>query len=136
MNLLIKNARVIDPNSPFNSQSTDIFIENGTIKKIAKDLSVNVDKEISFDGLCVSPGWVDMFANFADPGYEYKESIESGCMAAAAGGFTDVLVIPNTKPSIDAKSPVEYIVQKSRSLAVSVHPIGAVTKNAGRKRIG
>ncbi|HEX6847484.1 MAG TPA: dihydroorotase [Chitinophagaceae bacterium] len=129
MNLLIKNARVIDPNSPFNSQSTDIFIENGMIKKIGKNLSDKVDKEISAEGLCVSPGWVDMFANFADPGYEFKESIESGCMAAAAGGFTDVLVIPNTKPAIDAKSQVEYIVQKSRSLAVNVHPIGAVTKN-------
>ena len=135
MNLLIKNARVIDPNSPFNSQSADIFIENGTIKKIGKNLSGKADKEISIDGLCVSPGWVDMFANFADPGYEYKESIESGCMAAAAGGFTDVLVIPNTKPAIDAKSQVEYVVQKSRSLAVSVHPIGAVTKNAEGKEL-
>ena len=135
MNLLIKNARVIDPNSPFNSQVTDIFIENGIIKKIGKNLTDKTDKEISIDGLCVSPGWVDMFANFADPGYEYKESIESGCSAAAAGGFTDVLVIPNTKPAIDAKSQVEYIVQKSRSLAVSVHPIGAVTKNAEGKEL-
>ena len=135
MNLLIKNVRVIDPNSPFNSQSTDIFIENGTIKKIGKNLADKADKEISIDGLCVSPGWVDMFANFADPGYEYKESIESGCMAAAAGGFTDVLVIPNTKPAIDAKSQVEYIVQKSKSAAVSVHPIGAVTKNTEGKEL-
>ena len=135
MNLLIKNARVIDPNSPLNSQSTDIFIENGIIKKIGKNLTDKADKEISIDGLCVSPGWVDMFANFADPGYEFKESIESGCLAAASGGFTDVLVIPNTKPAIDAKSQVEYIVQKSRSLAVSVHPIGAVTKNAEGKEL-
>jgi dihydroorotase len=135
MNLLIKNARVIDPNSPFNSQSTDIFIENGIIKKIGKNLTDKADKEISVDGLCVSPGWVDMFANFADPGYEYKESIESGCMAAAAGGFTDVLVIPNTKPATDTKSQVEYIVQKSRSTAVSVHPIGAVTKNTEGKEL-
>jgi len=135
MNLLIKNARVIDPSSPFNSQSTDIFIENGIIKKIGKALSVKADKEISADGLCVSPGWVDMFANFADPGYEYKESIESGCKAAAAGGFTDVLVIPNTKPVIDTKSQVEYIVQKSKTLPVSVLPIGAVTKAAEGKEL-
>ena len=130
MNLLIKNARVIDPGSPFNSQSADIFIEDGLIKKIGKSLSVKTDKEISADGLCVSPGWVDMFANFADPGYEYKESIESGCKAAASGGFTDVLVIPNTKPVIDTKSQVEYIVQKAKASPVSVHPIGAVTRNA------
>ena len=135
MNLLIKNARVVDPNSPFNSQSADIFIENGIIKKIGKNLSGKADKEISVDGLCVSPGWVDLFANFADPGYEYKESIESGCMAAAAGGFTDVLVIPNTKPAVDTKSQVEYIVQKARSTPVNVYPIGAVTKNAEGKEL-
>jgi len=135
MNLLIKNARVVDPNSPFNSQSADIFIENGILKKIGKNLSVKAEKEISVEGLCISPGWVDMFANFADPGYEYKESIESGCRAAAAGGFTDVLVIPNTKPVIDTKSQVEYIVQKSRSSPVNVHPIGAVTKNTEGKEL-
>jgi dihydroorotase len=135
MNLLIKNVRVVDPNSPFNSQSSDIFIENGTIKKIGKNLSDKADRVIAINGLCVSPGWVDMFANFADPGYEYKESIESGCKAAAAGGFTDVLVIPNTKPTIDTKSQVEYIVQKSKSSPVSVHPIGAVTKNTEGKEL-
>ena len=96
---------------------------------------MKADKEIAADGLCVSPGWVDMFANFADPGYEYKESIESGCAAAAAGGFTDVLVIPNTKPAIDTKSQVEYIVQKSKSFGVNVYPIGAVTKNAEGKEL-
>ena len=135
MNLLIKNARVVDPNSPFNSQSADIFIENGIIKKIGKNLSNKADKEISVDGLCVSPGWVDMFANFADPGYEYKESIETGCLAAAAGGFTDVLIIPNTKPAIDTKSQVEYIVQKARATPVNVYPIGAVTKNTEGKEL-
>ena len=135
MNLLIKNARVIDPNSPFNSQSADIFIENGVIKKIGNNLSSKADKEISVEGLCVSPGWVDMFANFADPGYEYKESIESGCLAAASGGFTDVMVIPNTKPVIDTKSQVEYIVQKAKSSPVNVHPIAAVTKNAEGKEL-
>ena len=135
MNLLIKNVRVVDPNSPFNSQSADIFIENGFLKNIGKNLTAKADQEISIEGLCISPGWVDMFANFADPGYEYKESIESGCKAAAAGGFTDVLVIPNTKPVIDAKSQVEYIVQKSRSSPVNVHPIGAVTKNTEGKEL-
>ena len=135
MNVLIKNARVIDPNSPFNSQSADIFIEHGIIKKIGKNFSDKADKEVSVDGLCVSPGWVDMFANFADPGYEFKESIDSGCLAAAGGGFTDVLVIPNTKPVIDTKSQVEYIVQKARSTPVNVYPIGAVTKNAEGKEL-
>src|SRR5437773_9011461 len=116
MTILIKQALVVDPSSPFNGQITDIFIGNGIIKKIEKKLSLKADKEISIDGLHVSPGWMDSFANFADPGYEYKESLETGAAAAAAGGYTDVMVIPNTNPVIHSKSGVEYIVQRSRSL--------------------
>ena len=135
MNILIKKARVVDPHSPFNGQSVDIFIENGIIKQIGKKITSNTDRVIEAEGLCISPGWVDMFANFADPGYEFKESLETGSLAAAGGGFTDVLVIPNTKPAVDNKSQVEYIVQKSKSLPVNIHPIGAVTKNTDGKEL-
>src|SRR5215510_13597660 len=135
MNLLIKQARIVDPSSPFNGQITDIFIENGTIQKIGKGLSVKADKIIDIKGLHVSPGWMDVFANFADPGYEYKETLETGANAAAAGGFTDVMIIPNTKPSADTKGHIEYIAQKSRSLPVNIHPIGAVTKNTEGKEL-
>jgi dihydroorotase len=83
--------------------------------------------------LHLSPGWVDVFAHFADPGYEYKETLETGARAAAAGGYTDVFVIPNTKPVIDSKTQAEYISQKSRSLPVTVHPIGAISKGAEGK---
>jgi dihydroorotase len=72
---------------------------------------------------------MDVFANFADPGYEFKETLETGANAAAAGGYTDVMIIPNTKPAADSKGQIEYIVQKSRSLPVNIHPIGAITKN-------
>jgi dihydroorotase len=135
MNILIKQAKVVDPSSPLNGQITDIFIENGIISKFGKNLSIKADKEIKITGLHVSPGWVDVFANFADPGYEYKETLESGANAAAAGGFTDVMVIPNTKPATDSKGQVEYIVQKSKSLPVNVHPIGAITKNTEGKEL-
>lgn len=135
MTILIKQARVIDPHSPSNGQTVDLFIENGIINQIGKKLKINADQEISADGLCVSPGWMDMFANFADPGFEFKESLETGAAAAAAGGFTDVLVIPNTNPVVDNKSQVEYITQKSKSLLVNVYPIGAVTKNAEGKEL-
>jgi dihydroorotase len=135
MKILIKQARVVDPHSSFNGQTIDIFIENGIIKQIGKKIAVKADKEIAVDGLCVSPGWVDMFANFADPGYEFKESIKTGTEAAAAGGFTDVLVIPNTKPVVDTKSQVEYIVHKSKLLPVNVHPIGAITKDLEGKEL-
>lgn len=135
MTILIKQARVVDPHSPINGQTVDIFIENGIIKQVGKKITVKADQEIAVAGLCVSPGWMDMFSNFADPGYEFKESIESGAAAAAAGGFTDVLVIPNTLPVIDNKSQVEYITQKSKSLPVNIYPIGAVTKNAEGKEL-
>ena len=80
-----------------------------------------------------SCGWVDIFSNFSDPGYEYKETLETGANAAAAGGYTDVFVIPNTKPAVDIKAQVEYISQKSTSLPVNILPVGAVTKNTDGK---
>lgn len=135
MNILIKQACIVDPGSPFNGQITDIFIEDGIIRQIKPNLSIKADTEVSLDGLNVSPGWMDVFANFADPGYEYKETLESGAKAAAAGGFTDVMVVPNTNPVIHNKANIEYIVQKSRSLAVNIHPIGAITKNAEGKEL-
>ena len=135
MNILIKQATVVDSSSPLNGQLADIFIANGMITKIGKSITDKADKEISADGLCVSPGWVDVFANFADPGYEFKETLETGAAAAAVGGYTDVLVIPNTNPCIHNKAGVEYIAQKSKSLPVNVHPIGAITKNTEGKEL-
>ena len=129
MKLLIKQARVVDPSSPFNGQITDIFIENGIITQIGNSITAKADQEVSIKGLHVSPGWVDVFANFADPGYEFKETLKTGAAAAAAGGYTDVFVIPNTKPVIHDKSGVEYISQKSMQLPVNIYPIGAITKN-------
>ncbi len=135
MKILIKQARIIDPSSPFNGQITNIFIDNGIITRIGKKLSVKADKQITIPGLHVSPGWMDVFANFADPGYEFKETLETGAAAAAAGGYTDVMVIPNTNPCIHSKSGVEYIVQKSKTLAVNIHPLGAITQNTEGKEL-
>ena len=135
MTILIKQARIIDSNSPFNGQTADIFIENGIIAQIATSIPKKADQEILVEGLCVSPGWVDVFANFADPGYEFKETLETGAAAAAVGGFTDVFVIPNTNPVIHNKAGVEYLVQKGKSLPVNIHPIGAITRNVEGKEL-
>ena len=135
MTILIKQACIVDPPSSLNGQITDIFIENGIIKQIGKNLSVSADKEINIEGLHVSPGWMDVFSNFADPGYEFKETLETGAQAAAAGGYTDVIVIPNTNPVIHNKANIEYIIQKSRSLPVNIYPAGAVTKNTEGKEL-
>lgn len=128
MTILIKQATIVDPSSPFNGQTADIFIENGVIVKINNSITDKADQVIDIPGLHASPGWVDVFANFADPGYEFKETLETGAAAAAAGGYTDVFVIPNTNPVVHNKSGVEYIVQKTKSLPVTIHPIGAITK--------
>ena len=135
MKILIKQARIVDPSSPFAGQTADIFIENGIITSINKKISDKADKEISIEGLHVSPGWVDVFAHFNDPGKEHKESLESGAAAAAAGGFTDVLVVPNTQPALHNKANVEYITHKSKQLPVNIHPIGSITKNTEGKEL-
>jgi len=135
MKILIKQACIVDPPSSLNGQITDIFIENGIIKQIGKNLSVSADKEINIEGLHVSPGWMDVFSNFADPGYEFKETLETGAQAAASGGYTDVIVIPNTNPVIHNKANIEYIIQKSRSLPVNIYPAGAITKNTEGKEL-
>jgi dihydroorotase len=135
MKLLIKQASIVDPNSPFNGQTTDIFIADGVITRIGNNITEKANQEIAVPGLCVSPGWVDIFANFADPGFEYKETLETGAAAAAAGGFTDVLVTPNTSPVLHNKAAVEYVTQKGKHLPVTIHPIGAITRQTEGKEL-
>lgn len=133
MKLLIKNATILDAMSPFNGQCKDILIESGIIKEISSSIDTDFDEVISGDHLQVSPGWVDPFVQFPDPGHEYKESLETGIAAAAAGGFTDVFVLPNNNPVTDNKSQVAYIINKSQSTAVKLHPLGAISKSAEGK---
>lgn len=128
MKILVKQAVIADPHSPFNGQVTDILIDGEKIVSIAPTLHVSADEVVEAEGLIVSPGWVDIFSHFCDPGYEYKETLETGANSAAAGGFTDVFVLPNTKPVIDNKSLVEYISRQSGTTAAAIHPLGAITK--------
>ncbi|MEO9210176.1 MAG: dihydroorotase [Ginsengibacter sp.] len=128
MKVLIKNAVLFSPDSPLHGTIQDIYIAKGIINKIGKDLSFSADKTIEINQLHVSVGWMDCFANFCDPGMEYKENLETGAEAAAAGGFTEVMLIPNTQPIVGDKSQVEYLIQKSKSLPITIHPIGAITK--------
>ena len=130
MEIIIRSARIIDTGSAFHNQVKDIFISNGKIKKIgAKLLNTSKAKEVKADNLHVSLGWFDLNTYLADPGYEQKETIESGCAAAAFGGFTHICTMPNTQPVTQTKSQVEYVLRKSAHEIVSVHPIGAVSEN-------
>ena len=133
MKLLIKQAQVIAPSSPLNGKKQDILIENGKITRIADSITGQADQVISEEGICVSPGWMDIFADFADPGQEYRETIETGARAAAAGGFTDVMLIPNTSPVTDTKAQADYLVQKGKQTPVNIHPIAAITRKTEGK---
>ncbi|ULQ53908.1 dihydroorotase [Flavihumibacter fluvii] len=128
MKVLLQQVIINDPRSPFHNTTKDILIKDGTISRIADSIEDGDAQLIALNGLTASPGWVDPFAHFNDPGAEYRETIESGAAAAAAGGFTTVFVLPNTKPVIDSKSLVEYISAKSGHLPVTVRPIGAVSQ--------
>ena len=135
MTILIRKAIITQPGSPFHGQQKDILITGGIILRIADNIIDEADTVIEREGLQVSPGWVDIFAHFCDPGYEFKETLQTGAGAAAAGGYTHVFVLPNTNPVVHSKSQAEYIKEKSRSLPVNVHPIGAVSKNAEGKEL-
>jgi dihydroorotase len=135
MKVLIKQAHISCTSSPFHGQVKDIFIVDGRIEKIADHISEKSDETIFNENLYASIGWMDIFANFDDPGFEHKETIETGAAAAAAGGFTDIMILPNTNPVVSSKSSVEYIVQKAATLPVSIYPIASVTKNAEGKEL-
>jgi len=130
MKVLIKQATIVQPSSPLNGLVKDIFITNGTITIIADNITEPADTLIEQQNLHVSIGWMDTYSHFCDPGHEYRETLETGANAAAAGGFTDVLVLPNTSPVVHNKSQVEYIIQKAKQFVTNIHPLGAVTKNA------
>lgn len=129
MKILLQRALIISPDSPHHRQVNDILIENGIIQKLGKDLPVDHARVIQAANLHVSPGWVDLFAHFCDPGEEFKEDLETGAAAAAAGGYTEVLILPNTHPSLQSKSHVEYVIRKNKGHAVGIHPIGALSRD-------
>jgi dihydroorotase len=134
MDILLRQVRIIDPSSPFHQQTIDIFIQNGTIAEMGS-VNCSAEQEINIPGLCASPGWLDVFSNFCDPGFEFRETLQTGAEAAAAGGFTDIMILPNTNPVLHNKSGIEYIVQRSKTLPVNIHPIAAITKNTEGKEL-
>ena len=133
MKVLLKQARIVCSISPYNGLVQDILIADGIIQNIADEISDPSAQIVSSSNLHVSLGWMDVFADFCDPGYEYRETLVTGASAAAAGGFTDVMIIPNTSPALSSKTQIEYILQKASTLPVNIHPIGSITKNAEGK---
>ena len=135
MKVLIKNALIVCPSSPFNGKKIDILIVDGKFQALQENITEEADTIIKEENIHVSLGWADLFANFAEPGYEYKETLETGSKAAAAGGFTKVAIIPNTNPVIDNKAQIEFISKKDKVHGVDIFPIGAITKSAAGKEL-
>lgn len=128
MSILIKKGFVIDP-ATGTKGTRDILILGDKIEKVQEDINVEADQVIFADGMYVMPGFVDLHVHLREPGFEYKETIATGAMAAARGGFTTICPMPNTKPAIDNKYMIEYINMKAKEeAAVHVLPIGAITK--------
>lgn len=135
MHCLIQGATIIDAQSPFHLKQVDIRILNGVIQEMSAQLDAGDAQIIPMHGKYVSPGWMDMMAAFGDPGHEYRETMRSGCEAAATGGFTAVGLLPDTQPAIHSKAEVEYIINSAAKYPVHVYPYGAVTQDRSGKEL-
>ncbi|MGS2764760.1 dihydroorotase [Sinomicrobium sp. M5D2P9] len=128
MNILLKSARIIHPQSEYHNKSLDILIKDGIISEIADTVSPPEDtKIVQLKNLHVSPGWLDTSVSFGEPGYEDRETIYNGLKTAAKSGFTAVLVNPNTHPVADTNADIAFLKAKAQDHTTSLYPIGALT---------
>ncbi|WP_461451899.1 dihydroorotase [Mucilaginibacter sp.] len=126
MNLLIKSATVIDPNSSFHQKVADILVEDGYITLIAPKVNAKAEV-IDGTGKYVTPGFFDLNCNIGELGLETKEDLQTGTKAAASGGFTGVALMPNTQPPVHSKAEVEYLLNRAKSNLVDVYPLGTIS---------
>jgi len=135
MSIVIKNGRVIDP-AGNTDRVADVLIVDGRIAGVGPNLSSPKAEILDATGMIVAPGFIDMHVHLREPGFEHAETIESGSRAAAAGGFTSICPMPNTKPVNDSATVTSYIVERARSrAAVNVFPIGAITKGSAGEEL-
>ena len=130
MNILLRRGKLIDPSQDMEGYY-DVLIRGGKIAEIGKDLGIDSAEDlqiIDLDGKYVVPGLIDMHVHFRDPGFEEKETIITGAEAAAAGGFTTVVCMPNTKPVIDSVETINYIKNKAEGAACNVLMMGSITE--------
>lgn len=136
MNVLIKSATILDSKSDFHNQTLDILIEKGIITNVSKRIkNPNNYKEVKLDNLHVSQGWFDSSVSFGEPGFEERETIANGLKTAAKSGFTSVALNANTNPILDTNTDISFVKTKALNNAVTLHPIGALTKNSEGKHL-
>ncbi|MGO9312563.1 MAG: dihydroorotase [Syntrophobacteraceae bacterium] len=140
VNLVLRNGRVIDPASGLDAV-VDVLIENGIVVEINANIEIGSDRlrqleQIDASGKWVVPGLIDMHVHLREPGEEYKETIASGTLAAAAGGFTSVACMPNTHPVNDCAAVTQYILEKARDEgSCRVFPVGAISMGIEGKNL-
>ncbi len=128
MTILIKNGRVLDPATGTDGIA-DVLMEEGRIRAVEPGILAEADRVLDADGCFVMPGFIDLHVHLRDPGYEYKETVETGSAAAARGGFTTILAMPNTKPVVDNADVVRYVLHKAEDVGLAnVLQIGAITR--------
>lgn len=131
MNVILKSARIIDPENEFHNQVADVKISNGIIEKIGSNIgSAEGFEEITLTDLHISKGWFDTSVSLGEPGFEDRETIANGLQAAAKSGFTGIALQPNSFPVLDNQSQINFVQQKAAGSATSLFPIGALTKNS------
>lgn len=135
MNLLFKQATILDPTSGYHGKTMDLLVQDGIISKIAASITENNAKVIHSAHLRLSIGWLDIGAQIGDPGFEHREDLQSATAAAAAGGYTAVACYPNSQPVVHSKSGVFYLKQNSGNCLVDFLPIGAISHNCEGKDI-
>ena len=128
MKILLKNGHVIDYKNKLNDKY-DILIEDGKITKVEKNIKESVDKKIDCTNLKIIPGMIDMHCHLREPGFEYKETIETGAKSAVAGGFTTICPMPNTKPTPDNKETLKKIMSEAKRVNLcNILPYASVSK--------
>ena len=133
--ILIKDGRVVDPETGLD-ETLDLIIEDGRIKEIGKfSESESYEKIISAKGKIVAPGLVDIHVHFRDPGFTYKEDVETGARSAAAGGYTTVVCMANTKPVIDNVEVLKELEKREETLPIHVYNTAAVTMGLKGKEL-
>lgn len=135
MNLIFKNAVIIDKDSVHHKQAVDIQVEGGIIKKIGKNITEDGFDTIELDNLHISKGWFDSSVSLGEPGYEDRETIANGLNVAAESGFTDIALQPTGTPVAERQADISFLLTKSAHAATKLHPIGALTKNSEGKDI-
>ena len=133
--ILFRAARLLDPESGLDAKG-DLLIEGAKIKAVGGTLAEPGARVVAADGLCLAPGLVDMRVQLREPGAAHMESVESGGQAAAAGGVTTMVTLPNTDPPIDDVSVVEFLARRAREVKLAkVHTYGAATQGLAGRRL-